>query len=69
MKTLSLLFLFLINTTCTDPKTVYICGSGKTHKYHLTDKCRGLNNCQYKILQTTLDKAKKEGKTLCGWED
>ena len=50
-------------------KAVYICGSGKTDKYHLKENCRGLSNCQYKIVKTTLTKAKKENKTLCKWED
>jgi len=68
MKTLSLLIFFLINTTCKENTTVYICNNGKTKKYHLASDCRGLSNCTFKIIKTTLDKAKNEGKTLCGWE-
>ncbi|PWS32536.1 hypothetical protein [Pedobacter paludis] len=68
MKTLSLLFLFLISATCKETKTVYVCNSEGAKKYHYKSSCRGLSNCQYKILETTLDKAKKDGKTLCGWE-
>lgn len=68
MKTL-LLFLFLLsNTKCEEPTDVYICNNGKTKKYHLSANCRALRNCSYKTLKTTLEKAKKEGKTLCGWE-
>lgn len=70
-----LLFLFL-NAVCTGTKTaneladtVYLCGSGKGKKYHLTANCRGLSNCSYKAVKTTLEKAMQEGKTLCGWED
>ena len=48
---LSLLFFFLQSD-----KTVYICGSGKADKYHLKENCRGLSNCQYKIVKTTLEK-------------
>lgn len=61
---LSLLFLSLQSD-----KTVYICNSGKTDKYHLKENCRGLSNCQYKIVKTTLEKAKKDKKTLCKWEE
>jgi len=68
MKTLSLLIFFLINTTCKENTTVYICNNDKTKKYHLSSDCRGLSNCTFKIIKTTLDKAKNEGKTLCGWE-
>lgn len=60
----SILFFFLQSD-----KAAYICGSGKTDKYHLKENCRGLSNCQYKIVKTTLTKAKKESKTLCKWED
>lgn len=68
MKTLLILIFFLTNTTCKESTTVYICNNGKTNKYHLKENCRGLSNCSYKIKKTTLDKAKNEGKTLCGWE-
>lgn len=68
MKTLSLSILFLISFACKEPKTVYVCNSDGAKKYHLKSDCRGLSNCQYKIIETTLDKAKKDGKTLCGWE-
>jgi len=61
---LSLLFIFLHSD-----KTVYICGSGKVDKYHLKENCRGLSNCQYKVVKTTLEKVKKDKKTLCKWEE
>ena len=54
--------------TTTSKDTVYICGSGKGRKYHLTEHCRGLSNCSTKTVKTTLKQATKEGKTLCGWE-
>lgn len=69
MKALSLFTLILFGTIEKTPTNVYICNNGKTTKYHLTESCRGLSNCSYKIVKTTLEKAKKEKKTLCGWED
>ena len=47
----------------------YLCNNGKTTKYHLKENCRGLSNCQYKIVKTTLEKVKKDKKTLCKWEE
>jgi 5-bromo-4-chloroindolyl phosphate hydrolysis protein len=67
MKPLLLLF-FLATAAFKSSTTVYICGSGKTNKYHLKSNCRGLSNCSYKIIKTTLEKATKDKKTLCGWE-
>jgi 5-bromo-4-chloroindolyl phosphate hydrolysis protein len=68
MKSLSFL-LILINFSYQSTTNVYICNSGKTDKYHLKQNCRGLSNCQYKIVKTTLEKAKKDKKTLCKWEE
>ncbi|NQX38259.1 hypothetical protein SAMN05421820_101272 [Pedobacter steynii] len=67
--TLLLGFIFLNNVVCTDANTVYICDSGTGKRYHHTADCRGLNNCQHKVIKTTLEIAKSKGKTLCGWED
>lgn len=64
-----LLFLFLLNNIkCEEPTDVYICNSPKAKKYHLSKTCRGLSNCSYQTVKITLEKAKKDGKTLCGWE-
>lgn len=70
MKSLFISLLFLSIATCkeTAETTAYICNNGKTTKYHLKETCRGLSNCSYKIVKTTLEKAIKEKKTLCGWE-
>ncbi len=38
-------------------------------KYHLKENCRGLSNCNYRIIKTTLTKARQENKTLCKWEE
>jgi 5-bromo-4-chloroindolyl phosphate hydrolysis protein len=67
MKT-ALLTLLLINISCTDTATVYICDSKNATKYHYSPTCRGLANCSYKIVKITLEEAKKRGKTLCKWE-
>jgi len=68
MKSLFIL-LILITTFYKSPSNVYICGSGKVDKYHLKENCRGLSNCQYKVVKTTLEKVKKDKKTLCKWEE
>jgi hypothetical protein len=72
MKTLLLLFLLsgdgkhkIIPNIET---TVYICNSPGAKKYHLNKNCKGLSTCQHRIVKTTLEQAKKSGKTLCGWE-
>jgi 5-bromo-4-chloroindolyl phosphate hydrolysis protein len=70
MKTILLLgFFFLNNVAQTKSTVVYVCASKNAKKYHFTSNCRGLSNCQYKILKTTLAIAKSKGKTLCGWEN
>lgn len=68
MKPLLLLLLLFINIKCEEPTDVYICNNNKTKKYHLSKTCRGLRNCTYQTLKITLEKAKKDGKTLCGYE-
>ncbi|MBZ4188862.1 hypothetical protein [Niabella beijingensis] len=60
--------LLLFNGNCTTTTTVYICNSKTATKYHHTETCRGLKNCNYRIIQITLDSAKKRNRTLCGWE-
>ncbi len=45
--------------------TAYICTSKVAKKYHLSNKCHGLNNCKSEIIPTTIAKAKDAGKTLC----
>lgn len=48
---------------------VYICDNGKTNKYHLKNDCRGLSRCTYRIVERKLVDVKKEGMTLCGYEN
>lgn len=67
--TLLLGFIFLNNVVCTDANTVYLCDSSTGKRYHHTADCRGLNNCQHKVIKTTLEIAKSKGKTPCRLED
>nr|WP_199158173.1 hypothetical protein [Pedobacter sp. ASV2] len=69
MKTISILLFLFIYPILKETTDVYICSSGNTKKYHNDSKCRGLSNCQYKIVKITLEKAKKDGMTLCKWEE
>ncbi|TKC12766.1 hypothetical protein FA048_03870 [Pedobacter polaris] len=70
MKSLLFFLFFLSSGNCkeTTPTTVYLCNSPSAKKYHYKSDCRGLSNCSYKIVKTTLEKANKDKKTLCGWE-
>lgn len=68
MNALLFLALFTINLVSNGDKNVYICNSKGAKKYHLTSTCRGLSNCQSKIIKTTLQVAKSKKRTLCGWE-
>lgn len=69
MKTILIIgSLFLNSAMCTDPSTVYVCNTSYAKKYHLISDCRGLSNCQHGIVKMTLENAKNQGKTLCGWE-
>jgi hypothetical protein len=68
MKTLLLSFLFLVNATCKESSTVYVCNNGSGKKYHLRSGCRGLSNCNHQLISISLEKARHQGKTLCKWE-
>lgn len=69
MKSILLLgFLLLNHTIGSSSASVYICDSSNAKKFHLSSNCRGLSNCQHRIIKVTLETAKKQGKTLCGWE-
>lgn len=68
MKTILLFLALFAHVNCTDTTTVYVCSSKYAKKYHLNPHCRGLSNCSRRIVKTTIDAAKRSGKTLCGWE-
>ena len=69
MKTVLLFFIVLANTACSDTSTVYVCNSKFAKRYHLNPNCRGLSNCSRRIVKTTLENARRNGKTLCGYEN
>lgn len=48
---------------------VYICKGKGSKRYHLIKTCRGLSHCSTDTFEVPLKKAKKMGRTLCGWED
>ncbi len=68
MKTLILFALLTIDTTRNSSTVVFVCNSSKAKKYHLHTDCRGLSNCQHKIIKLSLADAQKRGLTLCSWE-
>ena len=47
--------------------TVYICTGPQSKRYHKTPKCRGLDSCSKEIIAVSVDKARKMGRTPCGW--
>ncbi|MCD2424825.1 hypothetical protein LQ567_18730 [Niabella pedocola] len=64
-----LLAVFILNSNSCTPTTVYICDSNTATWYHYNEHCRGLKNCNYRIIATTLDSAENSNRTLCRWED
>ncbi|MGQ2982594.1 hypothetical protein [Flavobacterium sp.] len=69
MKKLILLVAFILLTSITVEKEVYICQSKGGKKYHFTKDRRGLSNCKAEIVKVKLSEAEKQGKTICGYED
>jgi len=48
--------------------SAYVCEQGTGTKYHLNPKCPSLKNCKNGVVETTIEEAKKNGKSLCGFE-
>ena len=69
MKKLFLVVAVTVLTSFTAEEQVYICMSKNAKRYHLAQDCRGLSNCKADIEKVALSEAKKQGKTLCGYED
>jgi len=67
MKALLITFLLFNSVRCTTT-TVYICDSPNAIRYHYKANCRDLSNCSHRIIQISLEEAKKSNKTLCHWE-
>ncbi|MET3611015.1 hypothetical protein ABIC74_004903 [Mucilaginibacter rubeus] len=65
MRPLFLLFALLLHVQKTHKSVVYICDSPKAKKYHLRNDCRGLSNCTHKIIEISLEEAKKRKLELC----
>lgn len=61
-------WIFFSNLLSAGPEEVYICNNNKVEKYHKSATCRGLGNCQFKIVKISVQSAKNKGLTLCGWE-
>jgi hypothetical protein len=69
MKALLFIALLVNGFQCShNTITVYICESQNAKRYHYKQSCPGLGNCRHRIIKTTLDRAKEDGKTCCGWE-
>ena len=50
----------------TNPDTyVYVCGGPQSHRYHKTDKCKGLCRCSRTPFRTTQQKAESNGYKPC----
>lgn len=45
--------------------TVVVCMGGSSKRYHKTEYCRGLNNCQGGLKRVSLEEAKRAGRTAC----
>lgn len=69
MKTISILLFLFIYPNLKETTDVYICNNGNAKRYHNKSDCKGLKTCGYKIVKITLEKAKKDGMTLCKWEE
>jgi hypothetical protein len=70
MKFNSLFVLFsIIHSSNIEQPTVYICLGPNSVRYHLTNNCRGLQNCSTELKTVTIEEARKLGRSLCGFED
>jgi 5-bromo-4-chloroindolyl phosphate hydrolysis protein len=69
MKTLFLLITLLAHIKTAPKASVYICDSPTAKKYHLKNDCRGLSRCTHRIIEITLEEAKKRKFELCKFED
>jgi hypothetical protein len=69
MKTLFLLVALLAPWQTMPKGNVYICDSPTAKKYHLRNDCRGLSRCTHRIMEITLEDAKKRRFELCKFED
>ena len=68
MKTLFVLITLLVCMQTKPKDTVYICDSPYGKKYHLKNDCRGLSRCTHRIIEITIEEAKKRKFELCKFE-
>jgi hypothetical protein len=69
MKILFLLIALSAHMQTMPKDSVYICDSPSAKKYHLKNDCRGLSRCTHRIIEITLEDAKKRKFELCKFED
>jgi hypothetical protein len=69
MKIVFLLITLLVHTHAAPKSSVYICDSSTAKKYHLRNDCQGLSKCTHRIIEITLQDAKKRKFELCKFED
>lgn len=48
---------------------VYVCMGNFSKRYHYSETCKGLVNCNAEIKKVSIAEAKELGRDLCGWED
>lgn len=46
---------------------VYVCQGPHSHRYHKTDKCKGLKRCSTAKKKLTKEEARQRGYTPCKW--
>jgi 5-bromo-4-chloroindolyl phosphate hydrolysis protein len=69
MKTFFLLIALSAHCQIAPKDNVYICDSPTAKKYHLRNDCKGLSRCTHRIIEVTLEEAKKRKFELCKFED
>lgn len=68
MRILLLQIILLVQISIQKKNTVYFCDSNYAKKYHLRNDCKGLSHCTHKIIELTLEEAKKRKLELCKFE-
>ena len=69
MRTFFLLVVLSAHMQTIPKDSVYICDSPSAKKYHLKNDCHGLRKCTHRIIEITLEEAKKRKFELCKFED
>ena len=70
MKTILLAtLLYFFSGVQTPQSNVYICDSPSAKKFHLVNKCNGLNRCSHEIKEMSKAEAISKGYSICLMED